>query len=130
MGNQCLPCHPNCATCLDTTNFNCPVCDTKAYLFGSGLCLGSCPYGYKEDLVYHMCHFDTNKLTKPQLQLSYMNLNCSSAQYTAGNAGICSSCDSSCQTCIGGTSQDCTSCGLGKYLTGGRCLTCDPQGMV
>jgi cysteine-rich repeat protein len=31
---------------------------------------------------------------------------------------------------MGGTNQDCTSCGLGKYLTGGRCLTCDPQGMV
>lgn len=69
VGSQCLPCHPNCAQCSDTTNFNCPVCDTSAYQFGSGLCLSSCPYGYKEDKVYHLCHFDTDKLTQPKLML-------------------------------------------------------------
>lgn len=97
VGSQCKVCHENCATCDDTTNFNCPVCDTAAYMFGSGLCLKACPYGYKEDQTYHLCHFDTTKLTQPQLQLPYLNFNCTSNQYIAmSGKGICSACDSSC----------------------------------
>lgn len=96
LDNSNLACHENCATCMDVTNFNCPVCDTKAYLFGTGLCLGSCPYGYKEDQVYHLCHFDTKKLTQPKLMLDYLNFNCTSRQYTVPESGVCSSCDSSC----------------------------------
>lgn len=81
--------------------------------------------------MYHLCHFDTKKLTEPKLMLNYMNFNCTSDQYTAAKSGICSQCDASCQTCKGGSSTDCTSCDLGKYLTSeGTCLTCDPQGMV
>lgn len=31
---------------------------------------------------------------------------------------------------MGGSDSDCTSCALGKYLENGRCLTCDPWGMM
>ncbi|CDW88903.1 UNKNOWN [Stylonychia lemnae] len=128
ISNQCQACNKNCALCLDTTNSNCPVCSTNAYLFAGKQCLEECPYGYMKDSSYHQCHFDTNKLIEPVYQLDYLNKGCDPTQYSAGS--ICSSCHSSCYTCAGGSSTDCTSCVLGKYLYDSTCSTCDATGMI
>lgn len=78
----------------------------------------------------HLCHFDTNSLTNPVYDLIALNLGCSIGQYAVGSS-LCSNCDSSCLTCLGGASDECTSCNLGKYLAQtGECLTCDADGMV
>ncbi len=106
------------------------MCDTKAYLYGSGLCVSSCPYGFMEEPKYHLCHLATEELTKPVMMLNYLNMNCTSSEYTVGSSGVCSSCHSSCQTCSGGKDTQCTSCSIGKYLLNGRCTACDTQGMV
>lgn len=106
------------------------MCASDAYHFGNGLCLSSCPYGFMEDSQYHLCFFDVEALTQPQLQLSYLNQNCSSEEYTVAGSGVCNQCDHSCQTCVGGSPQNCTSCSIGLYLNEGQCLACDPQGMI
>eukprot|EP00347_Sterkiella_histriomuscorum_P023935 403332874 len=126
--SQCTACHSNCATCLDTTNSNCPVCSATAYLYAGKSCLSECPYGYLKDSIYHLCHFQTQKLIQPINQLDYLNKNCDDNQYATG--AVCSSCHSTCYTCKGGSSTDCTSCDLGKYLYNSQCLTCDATGMI
>jgi len=40
------------------------------------------------------------------------------------NSGTCVSCDSTCATCSGPASTDCTSCSAGNYLSSGQCLPC------
>ena len=40
------------------------------------------------------------------------------------NSGICGPCDSSCLTCNGASSSDCTSCTSGEYLANGACSSC------
>lgn len=49
-----------------------------------------------EDSKYHLCFFDVESLTQPLLQLSYLNQNCSSNEYTVEGSGVCNTCDSSC----------------------------------
>ena len=44
---------------------------------------------------------------------------------TYSNSGVCGPCDSSCLTCNGATSSDCTSCAAGQYLSSGSCNQCD-----
>ena len=33
INSSCSKCDSKCATCLDTSNSNCPVCSTNSYLF-------------------------------------------------------------------------------------------------
>ena len=54
---------------------------------------------------------------------------CSSTQYE-NNAGQCIDCHTSCGSCYGGRSYECSSCAAGAYSLDGQCLSSCPSGYV
>ena len=90
-------CHPTCLTCNDANINNCLSCYTQASLNSSNYCL--CNNGY------YMASYTVPCTASP----------CSS----------CLHCDSSCLTCVNGSTIGCLSCASGKYLLNGACLSCN-----
>ena len=52
--------------------------------------------------------------------------NCKFNQYFDGST--CSPCDSSCESCLGASSLNCTSCSSTTFLLNGACVTSCPTG--
>ena len=106
---KCLPCYTSstspftCKTCIAASNFSCITCGPGQYLFPvtpSGQCIDNCPPGYyKDDLTNRCLKCFENSADNPY----------------------------SCKTCIGPSSNQCTACLSGTFLSGGECtIPCPP----
>ncbi|KAK2465614.1 hypothetical protein APHAL10511_002506 [Amanita phalloides] len=100
---DCHVCKLGCAQCAD----------------GSGTCL-QCQQGFSQDST------DTTKCNPPQ-QTTSTGTVCPNASFSNGNS--CQPCDASCQSCKGGTSNDCTLCTSQLYTLNGACVSANSDGI-
>ena len=96
-------CQIGCAQCAD----------------GSGTCT-QCQQGFS------LNPSDQTKCNPTQQSTSTGTV-CPDGSFSNGNS--CQSCDSSCQTCNGGTSNECTLCASGRYTLNGACVSADSNGI-
>ena len=105
-GTNCFSCDVSCNTCTGSTNLNCTTCKTGySYTDSQGRCYQTCPA--KFNVTSMMC-LDS----------------CNSNEY-ALSTGQCAFCDSSCVSCNGGTSSNCTACP--NVLYNGTCSAYCPS---
>jgi len=86
---------------------------------GSGVCT-QCQSGFSQNAA------DRTKCNPPQ-QVTSSGTVCPDRSFSNGNA--CQPCDSTCQTCKGGTSNDCTLCASGFYTLKGACVAANSDGI-
>ena len=86
---------------------------------GSGICI-QCQQGFTQDTT------DRTKCD-PQQQVTSTGTVCPGGSFSNGNS--CQPCDSSCQTCNGGTSNGCTLCASGFYALNGACVSANSDGV-
>ncbi|XP_006463869.1 hypothetical protein AGABI2DRAFT_120662 [Agaricus bisporus var. bisporus H97] len=114
-----------CAKCADgfflTSSGDCKACQvgcTKC-ADGSGDCL-SCQSGSTQNQ-------NDRALCIPSTQVTTTGTQC--PQLAFANGDTCSPCAASCQTCSGGTSNDCTECVQGQYMLNGVCVKANGDGV-
>ncbi|KAF5344273.1 hypothetical protein D9758_012336 [Tetrapyrgos nigripes] len=100
---ECSVCQLGCTSCAD----------------GSGDCL-SCANGFNQD---------GNDKTKCQAVASSTSDGtvCPDGSFASGSS--CQPCSSSCQTCNGGTANDCIICKSGTFKLNGSCVSADGNGV-
>ncbi len=146
------PCDPTCATCLGVTATQCATCASGRW-FSAGACAvcGACPAGAypsaactpTADTTCAACNPSCATCTGPgATQCS----SCASGSFLeAGGCQACSTCapgsfastpctltkdvtcapcDPGCGACSGPAPGECTACGGGRFLSGGRCQAC------
>ena len=101
--NVYLECTLGCSDCADST----------------GVCL-TCTSGFT---------LDSNDKTKcnAQAQTTNSGTTCPDGSFSDGTQ--CKPCDSACQKCKGGTSNDCTLCASGSYAFNGGCVSAGSNGV-
>ncbi|ELP90997.1 fibroblast growth factor receptor 1 precursor, putative [Entamoeba invadens IP1] len=100
----CIHCDNNCKTCEDSST-TCTSCiDGQMYL------------NKNKCVACNMC--------SPSHCFSTGCSLCNKTNYYPDEFN-CFQCDSSCLTCNGGSSKNCTSCKEGQYLMEGKCILCD-----
>ena len=146
-----LLCDVSCFSCTGPYNTDCEKCAAKYYADPStGLCVKNCSDGYYGDADSGQC-----LNCDPTCQMcdgpDYVNcLYCFSGTYLMNNecydscidgtypdkstngTGICSICDSSCETCDGGSNTSCLTC-LGDspvYYSNKQCLPCNEKCLI
>ncbi|EAS00754.2 zinc finger lsd1 subclass family protein (macronuclear) [Tetrahymena thermophila SB210] len=129
---SCLSCDSSCLTCQGAGPKNCTSCPASTFLNVDHSCVSKCPDGlYADGNVCKACPSQCAKCviqgtspvctTCPPSQALY-NGNCVATcpaktyQTNNGATNICSSCDSSCQTCSGPNANQCLSCILPNYF--------------
>ncbi|EAS00213.3 transmembrane protein, putative (macronuclear) [Tetrahymena thermophila SB210] len=95
----CTNCDNSCAVCFNQGNNNCNSCKPSFFLYGTS-CLSTCVDGTWPNPV-------SSTVLEP----------------------VCSPCDSSCQTCVGPQTTDCTSCRTGRYLFNNQCVQKCPDSL-
>ncbi|EAR90502.2 zinc finger lsd1 subclass family protein (macronuclear) [Tetrahymena thermophila SB210] len=135
---SCSPCPSNCATCSGPNNNNCLSCSGNLFFY-QNQCIPNCPDGFFNDNTNNTCSpCDSTCFTcngsKQNNCLSCQNkryfnplsnqcvYTCNSNQYPDQTSNQCKSCDTSCLTCNGPTSQFCTSCINGLFLENNQCV--------
>jgi len=94
----CQPCHSTCATCYGPSSHNCSTCASGRYFLNNECVV--CPgHGFYIDLG-----------NKTQF---FLNL-----------IGQCKKCHSTCYSCTGPLDTQCTTCAVGRYFSGGKCIIC------
>ena len=149
-------CHPSCLTCDGNLNTDCLSCQSGRLRYNPNSsdtfqCIVSCPTGFypSQDNTECLscdssCLSCTNgtaclqcKSTYPlkvSASASLCYSTCPAKTYEDTGLGKCLDCDSSCSSCSGPSSQECTSCHAGYYLDlvtpmadSGSCAKCDPS---
>ncbi|THV06947.1 hypothetical protein K435DRAFT_772951 [Dendrothele bispora CBS 962.96] len=100
---ECSICQLGCTSCAD----------------GTGECL-SCASGFTQD---------GNDKTKCEAVPSTTSDGTVCPDNSFGSGSSCQPCSSSCQTCNGGTSNDCIICKSGTYKLNGACVSADGNGV-
>ncbi|EAR88127.3 zinc finger lsd1 subclass family protein (macronuclear) [Tetrahymena thermophila SB210] len=141
---SCLNCHPTCETCNGPLNSQCLSCPSKTYLYQKQ-CFTTCPSGYYQNNQTNQCQqCDSSCLTcfngsskncltcaSPryfQHVSNSCNLTCNSNQYPNNSDFTCQSCDQSCASCSGPSSDQCQSCSENKFFYQNKCLSSCPDG--
>ena len=128
--SACLPCDPSCETCSNSTD-SCSACNISSYLTSDNKCVQTCPLQYYPDLGDNTCHecgsgctLCDNSTQCTQCASGYLVggaclPSCPSGYFQQNNK--CYTCDSTCTSCIG-QSSNCTSCDapLALLLIGGQ----------
>lgn len=117
-GTACAKCSPGFFL---TSSGDCHMCQLGCTQCadGSATCL-HCQQGFSQDST------DRTKCN-PLQQTTNTGTVCPEGSFSNGSA--CQPCDSSCQTCKGGTSNDCTLCASGFYTLNGACVTANSDGI-
>ncbi|KAF9460295.1 insulin-like growth factor binding protein [Collybia nuda] len=100
----------DCKTC----QLGCNQCDD-----GTGVCV-VCKPGFSQDPN------DRTKCIPPKSATSSGQV-CPDGSF--GNGDSCTPCSPSCETCTGGTSNDCIICGSGRYSFNGSCVGTNSDGV-
>ncbi|KXN84120.1 Furin-like protease 2, partial [Leucoagaricus sp. SymC.cos] len=114
-----------CAKCADgfflTSTGDCKVCQVGCNQCsdGTGVCT-SCKSGFTQNPT------DQTKCIPPK-QITSTGTQCPELAFA--NGGSCQPCASPCQSCSGGTSNDCTACVQGQYMLNGVCVTANSDGI-
>lgn len=98
-----LVCQIGCTQCAD----------------GTGDCI-TCKSGFTQDTN------DRTKCDPPQSPTTSGQV-CPVGSFSNGTT--CSPCSSSCQTCTGGTSNDCIICAAGLFTFNGKCVSANSNGV-
>lgn len=96
-------CEVGCTQCADST----------------GACL-SCKSGFSQDQ-------NDQKTCNPDPQITSTGTTCPELAFSNGTS--CQPCASPCQSCSGGTSNDCTACVQGQYMLNGVCVKANSDGV-
>ncbi|KAG0706471.1 growth factor receptor domain-containing protein [Suillus ampliporus] len=117
-GTQCSACASGFF--LDTSG-NCEICQLgcQQCADSSGDCI-TCKSGFTQD---------ANDRTKCDAtpQTTSSGTVCPDGSYSAGSS--CAACSPLCQTCNGGTSNNCVICGSGTYSFNGSCVSTSSEGV-
>ncbi|KAF8621245.1 hypothetical protein AX15_007955 [Amanita polypyramis BW_CC] len=114
----------------------CAKCSTGFYLTSTGdchVCQLGCSQCADSTGACTQCQqgflLNPSDQTKcnPSQQTTSTGTVCPDGSFSNGNS--CQPCDSSCQTCNGSTSNSCTSCAPGHYLSNGACVSADSNGV-
>jgi len=114
-----------CAKCTSgfflTSTGDCQVCQLGCdqCADGTGVCL-ACRSGFTQD------GSDRTKCNPPR-SVTSTGTACPDGAFSNGNS--CSPCSSSCQTCTGGTSNDCIVCASGRFTLNGSCVGVNSEGV-
>ncbi|TFK72872.1 hypothetical protein BDN72DRAFT_869384 [Pluteus cervinus] len=100
---SCQVCQLGCAQCSD----------------GTGACT-ACESGFTQDST------DRTKCNPPR-EVTSTGTVCPSSAFS--NGGSCSPCASQCQTCTGGTANDCVICASGTFALNGACVGVNSDGV-
>ena len=133
--NYCGTCDPSCSNCFASGNSSCTACATGYFLQpNSTTCLSSCPSsGYYKNLLTNICTTCAAgcKACTSSTLSSCTSCNegyylqpsgtsclttCPTGYFGNQTTNACSACNSTCLTCSGPTSGECTSCGTGTFL--------------
>ena len=143
-----------CATCGGGTDSDCTSCNSGAFLTIFGTCVLTCSPGWWGDSGSNTCKLcyqykstaPTENTCKtcnggnPNNCLScnsttFLNpinkkcvISCPGGYYGDIGTNTCNSCDTTCYTCSGGASTQCTACSTIRYLHNNECLTICPPG--
>lgn len=138
---QCIPCHPSCATCFGPTRRDCLSCrDRRASLEGS-VCKDSCGNGKYRDpetSYCESCHPSCKTCTGGgrlacsacieglfySSALKQCLSKCKEGQYRSNE--VCYMCSSSCKACKGPSGSDCLSCAQNRWLYNSTCVKSCP----
>lgn len=104
----------NCLIFQSVCQIGCTQCSD-----GTGTCT-SCKTGFSQD---------ANDRTKcnPPTQSTNAGQACPNGSFASGAS--CSPCSSSCQTCTGGTANDCVVCASGLFTLNGACVSANADGV-
>ncbi|KAF8882178.1 TNFR/NGFR cysteine-rich region family protein [Gymnopilus junonius] len=114
-----------CSTCAPgfflTSTGDCQVCQLGCTQCadGNGACT-TCQSGFSKD------GNDPTKCNPPKSTTTTGQL-CPDGSFA--NGANCSVCSSTCQTCTGGTSNDCIVCASGLFKLNGQCVSADSNGI-
>ena len=101
----CKLCDLSCKTCSGDGPNNCTKCVSNLVLY-KGSCVMQCPSLYYEAISNNICVSD-----------------CGLGNYGDPLSGKCKTCDTSCLTCIGGTSYNCSTCNSPLLYEYGECVS-------
>lgn len=105
INGTCLACNPECSTCSSSSFNTCTSCPSTRPILQDGRCLEYCP---------------KSSYYSPS---SPSNSNSSTINTVGeGNGNSCKACDWSCGSCIGPSSNQCTSCSDSYILKSGQCI--------
>ena len=148
--NICAACSAACSRCTDSSSYQCSACKPGFFLQpASTICLDSCPSGYWGDTGINVCSAcdaacslctgssNTQCLTcnsgfflQPVPQDTTCISSCPLGFWEDATNHICAPCDYSCESCLGGTNNQCTACKPGFFLQPAStiCLDSCPSG--
>ncbi|EAR90508.3 zinc finger lsd1 subclass family protein (macronuclear) [Tetrahymena thermophila SB210] len=133
----CSSCDPSCATCSGSNSFNCLSCSSNKFLY-LNQCITNCPVRFYNNTQNNQCFqcdsscytcngSASNNCLSCELQRYFdpqsnkCLISCNSNQYPDVSSNLCKVCDSSCLTCNGSQSSNCTSCRQGLFLQNNQC---------
>lgn len=114
---RCLMCDVTCYTCISGSKSDCTKCYGEYYFksIDATLKTGECSKICQQPLVANPSTKNCEKI-------------CDSNQYLNKKTNICEICNSTCLTCIGSSSENCTSCVLPNFLFSKNCIENCPNG--
>ncbi|KAF8156715.1 TNFR/NGFR cysteine-rich region family protein [Crassisporium funariophilum] len=117
-GTACAKCSPGFFL---TSTGDCQVCQLgcTACADGTGTCV-TCKSGFSQD------GNDRTKCNPPQSATTTGQV-CPDESFS--NGASCSQCSSTCQTCTGGSSNDCIICASGLFTFNGGCVSVNSDGV-
>lgn len=122
-------CEYNSISCPGGCNNEQGVCSTTGvchYYKGQGICSGNCS-SCLNSLNCLVCEPGYYKTVISNGVICSSTATCQSSQYMNNDTGLCFNCDSSCLTCKGAGSTNCSSCSIVKYLNDSICSLCTTQ---
>ena len=142
---QCDLCSTTCYTCIGPQSSNCISCVPPLQLY-LGNCMSVCPFGFYATSSYTCqpcnpnCADCSNSATNctvcPQGVFLHTvspgamicTVECGSGFFLDLANNICQNCDTSCTTCSGPATTQCSTCPSGFVLWQGQCLSSCPSG--
>ncbi|NXU54362.1 FRAS1 protein, partial [Turnix velox] len=146
---RCRACHDSCSMCKGPLATHCTSCSFPLALH-QGQCLQGCGEGfYQNHNMCKGCHPSCRTCTGPGASHCLrcrviedvlqphqpmegaacgLCLSHCQAHFYVDSSQVCRGCHSSCASCVGNTSQDCTACPSSHVLFEGRCLSECPEG--
>ena len=135
--NTCAKCDSTCASCQGSSPNQCLSCISGLFLQSNSpsSCLSSCPIQKYPSNINSICLSCDGSCTSCVGPSANQCLSCNFGLFLQSNVGpascfsscpnntylsqtnqLCISCDSSCLTCAGASSNDCLSCSIGMFL--------------
>ncbi|XP_064106409.1 furin-like protease 2 isoform X1 [Macrobrachium nipponense] len=136
---ECLGCHESCVMCSGPAQNQCLACHSGLlYVLHLGLCVETCPQGYYSvDGTCMHCGLHCNECDGPEQcticdhHLLLANGSCLTScpqGFYETQDNKCGSCYPQCETCVGGSENDCATCRPNSYQYKGRCVFRCPDG--